>query len=180
MRPILIQSLPCPDQCSRSIRGWSAFAVAMVFLFGPCFAQASTYYLSPYGSDSNSGASTSAAWLSPNHSLNCGDVIVATASTSYSASNFYTRKWGTVNCPAGNNVAWLKCATFDACKISTTANQGMWVTGESKDGKLQPARQTPTAHALPLPLLTPLHNKFITLSSPMTLRVDVLRADSRR
>ena len=128
MRPILMQSLSCPSQFnSRSIRGWSVFVVGMVFLFGPCFAKASTYYLSPYGSDSNSGASTSATWLSPNHSLNCGDVIVATASTSYSASNFYTRKWGTVNCPAGNNVAWLKCATFDACKIYTTANQGMWV-----------------------------------------------------
>jgi hypothetical protein len=87
MRPILMQSLSCPSQFnSRSIRGWSVFVVGMVFLFGPCFAKANTYYLSPYGSDSNSGASAGAAWLSPNHSLNCGDVIVATASTSYSAS----------------------------------------------------------------------------------------------
>jgi hypothetical protein len=108
-------------------RGWCVFVVAVFCLFGPVLARASTYYLSPYGSDSNSGKSASAAWVSPNHSLNCGDVIVAAASTDYSATNFYTRKWGTVNCPAGNNVAWLTCATFDACKIDTTANQGMWV-----------------------------------------------------
>ena len=108
-------------------RGWYAFVVLLFCLFGPTFAEASTYYLSPYGSDSNSGKSTSASWLTPNHSLNCGDTIVAAASTQYSSTNFYTGKWGTVNCPAANNVAWLTCASFDACKISTDANQGMWV-----------------------------------------------------
>src|ERR1700759_2834859 len=128
MRQVPMQFVPGPNQLrSRSISGWSAFAVAMIFLFGPCFAKASTYYLSPYGSDSNSGASASAAWVSPNHSLNCGDVIVATPSTSYSASNFYTGKWGNVNCPAGNSVAWLTCATFDGCKIYASSNMGMWV-----------------------------------------------------
>src|SRR5580693_1365169 len=101
--------------------------VVLFCLLGSGVARASTYYLSPYGSDSNSGQSSSASWLTPNHSLNCGDVIVAAASTSYSATNFYTGKWGTVNCPAANNVAWLTCATFDACKITTNANQGMWV-----------------------------------------------------
>jgi hypothetical protein len=35
--------------------------------------------------------------------------------------------WGTVSCPAGNNVAWLKCETFDTCKISATSYQGMYV-----------------------------------------------------
>jgi hypothetical protein len=107
--------------------GWGIFTAVLFCLFGSSLARASTYYLSPYGSDSNSGLSSSASWISPHHSLNCGDVIVAAASTSYSASNFYTGKWGTVNCPAGNNVAWLTCATFDACKIRTSANQGMWV-----------------------------------------------------
>jgi hypothetical protein len=101
--------------------------VVLFCLLGSGVARASTYYLSPYGSDSNSGQSSSASWLTPNHSLNCGDVIVAAASTSYSATNFYTGKWGTVNCPAANNVAWLTCARFDACKITTNANQGMWV-----------------------------------------------------
>ena len=108
-------------------RGWYALVVLLFCLLAPTFAKASTYYLSPYGSDSNTGKSTSASWLTPNHSLNCGDTIVAAASTQYSSTNFYTGKWGTVNCPAANAVAWLTCATFDACKISTSGNQGMWV-----------------------------------------------------
>jgi hypothetical protein len=85
-----------------------------------------TYYLSPGGSDSNNGLSTGSPWLSPNHSLNCGDTIIA-ASGTYSASNFNVGRWGTVNCPAGNNVAWLQCATFDTCKISSNSQDGMWV-----------------------------------------------------
>jgi hypothetical protein len=107
--------------------GCRIFMIVLFCLFGSSLARATTYYLSPYGSDSNSGLSSSASWISPNHSLNCGDVIVAAASTSYSATNFYTGKWGTVKCAAGNSVAWLTCATFDACKIYTTSNQGMWV-----------------------------------------------------
>src|SRR6201999_487629 len=83
-------------------------------LAGSGIAQAKTYYLSPTGSDFNSGQSPSVPWLYPNHPLNCGDVIVAAASTTYSSAIFYTGKWGTVTCPAKNNVAWLQCATFDA------------------------------------------------------------------
>jgi hypothetical protein len=93
----------------------------------PTPPETNTYYLSPSGNDSNSGTSPNDPWLSPNHSLKCGNVIMAAASTAYSAANFYSGKWGTVNCPASNNVAWLTCATFDACKISATDNQGMWV-----------------------------------------------------
>lgn len=80
----------------------------------------STYYLSPAGNDSNNGTSPSAPWLTPNHAVNCGDVIIAAASTAYSYLNFQT--WGTVTCAAGNNVAWLTCVTFDACKISFSAS----------------------------------------------------------
>ncbi len=94
-----------------------------------------TYYLSPSGSDSNNGLSASSPWLSPNHSLNCGDTIIA-ASGTYSSANFQSGKWGTVSCPAGNNVAWLICGTFDACKVSSTTgdaihiNKSYWgVTG---------------------------------------------------
>ncbi len=87
------------------------------------------YYLAPTasgGSDANSGSSSQNPWLTPNHPLNCGDEIVAVPGT-YDNANFYTGKWGTVNCPAGNNVAWLTCQTFDACKIYASTNQGMWV-----------------------------------------------------
>ncbi len=90
------------------------------------------YYLSPAsagGSDSNNGLSPNSPWLTPNHPVNCGDVILASPGTSYASANFSSGKWGTVTCKAGNNVAWLKCATFDACKI-TSANSGVggiWV-----------------------------------------------------
>ena len=88
-----------------------------------------TYYLASAGdggNDTNSGLSPRSPWLSPYHQLNCGDIIRAKAG-SYNYQNFYTGKWGRVNCPANNNVAWLICETFDACKIFTTVNQGMWV-----------------------------------------------------
>jgi hypothetical protein len=85
-----------------------------------------TYYLSPSGSDSNNGLSSSAPWLSPNHSLNCGDTISA-ASGTYSASNFQGGKWGTVTCAGNNNVAWLICATFDACKVSSTTGDAIHI-----------------------------------------------------
>jgi hypothetical protein len=84
-----------------------------------------TYYLAPAtagGNDSNNGLSPSAPWLTPHHFVNCGDVIIAAASSSYAAPNFYTGRWGTVTCPNGNNVAWLRCVNFDACKIKDNNN----------------------------------------------------------
>lgn len=93
-------------------------------LVTPCWA--TSYFISPSGSDSNNGLSSGAPWLSPNHALNCGDTISA-ASGTYSRANFVSGKWGTVTCPSSNNVAWLICATFDACKISTTNQDAMWV-----------------------------------------------------
>ncbi len=101
-------------------------AVLAIVIACSVSAHATTYYLSPAGQDSNNGLSAIYAWASPNHSLNCGDVILA-APGDYSNANFYTGKWGHVNCPAGNSVAWLKCATFDTCKIYASNNQGMWV-----------------------------------------------------
>ncbi len=85
-----------------------------------------TYYLSPNGNDANSGLSATSPWLSPNHPVNCGDVIIA-ASGAYSASNFNTGNWGAVTCLLGNGVAWLQCAAFDSCRISATGSDGMWV-----------------------------------------------------
>ena len=52
--------------------------------------------------------------------MNCGDVITAAAGT-YSNSSFAAGEWGTVTCAANNSAAWVKCATFDACKISVAA-----------------------------------------------------------
>jgi len=86
----------------------------------PAALYANTYYLAPAslgGNDANNGASVGKPWLSPNHSLNCGDVILALASTSYNSYYFNSGHWGNVSCPAGNNVAWLKCETFDGCKM---------------------------------------------------------------
>jgi len=86
-----------------------------------------TYYISPSGWDGNDGSSSS-PWATPNHAVNCGDVILAQPGN-YNPWNFNTGDWGTVTCPSGSNVAWLKCATFDTCKISASSSQaeGMWV-----------------------------------------------------
>jgi len=100
-----------------------ALSILLTLLASPAWA--TTYYLAPAsagGNDSNNGLSASAPWLTPNHPVNCGDVILAAASTAYAPSNF-NYIWGTVSCPAGNNVAWLKCVTFDGCKISGMASR---------------------------------------------------------
>jgi hypothetical protein len=104
-------------------------ALAALFTLLAFPARATTYYLAPAsdrGTDSNNGTSASTPWLTPNHPVNCGDVIIATPSSDYAPANFLY-KWGKVTCPAGNDVAWLKCETFDACKISgmTSGQAGM-------------------------------------------------------
>jgi len=45
----------------------------------PPFTALHTYYISPTGSDSNNGTSAATPWLTPNHSVVCGDVIIAAA-----------------------------------------------------------------------------------------------------
>lgn len=89
------------------------------------YAASSGLYISPTGSDSNSGTMIS-PWLTPNHSMTCGQVITALSGT-YSAANFGSGHWGTVTCPSSNNVAWLTCQTFDTCKITSTSTDAMWV-----------------------------------------------------
>ena len=54
--------------------------------------------------------------------------MILAAAGNYDSANFWNDKWGHVNCPAKNNVAWLKCATFDTCKISSTARADMFVS----------------------------------------------------
>ena len=95
-------------------------AILLILCVAVTASQATQYYLATAadgGSDSNSGTSPSTPWLTPNHAVNCGDVIIAKASNSYAGASF-SNTFGTVTCPAGNNVAWLECATFDGCKIS--------------------------------------------------------------
>lgn len=89
---------------------------------------AGTYYLSATGNDTNSGTDLAHPWLTPNHPMTCGSVIQAAASTSYAEANFYQSNWGAVDCPASNDVVWLKCVTFDACKITSGGgNPGIYV-----------------------------------------------------
>ena len=107
-------------------------AVANVSIAAPQASASvgATYYMAPAGAggnDRNDGLSASAPWLTPNHSLNCGDTILA-ASGTYDAQNFMVGSWGAVSCPSANNVAWLKCTQFDGCHISTNSmSAGMWI-----------------------------------------------------
>ena len=67
------------------------------------------------------------------------DVITAAAGASADSMSSF----GTVSVAGGNNVAWLTCATFDACKINSTASLNVEmamaakVTGELAVGKSQ-------------------------------------------
>jgi hypothetical protein len=99
--------------------------LAILLLTLASHACATTYYLAPAaagGSDSNDGTSAGTPWLTPNHAVNCGDVLLAATGT-YAEGNFRLGNWGTVTCSSGNNVAWLKCATAFTCNI-TISNSG--------------------------------------------------------
>ena len=89
-----------------------------------------TYHLAPAslgGSDANDGLSAGKPWLTPKHAISCGDTILATPSASYVSSSFNSGNWGQVSCPSGDNVAWLKCSTFDGCKVTSASSPGMYV-----------------------------------------------------
>lgn len=86
------------------------------------------------GDDADTGLDTDHPWLSPNHTLLCGDVILAKASADYSAAQFSggNDKWGEVTCiDSGSNpvsnVAWLKCETFGGCEITVDNANGMFI-----------------------------------------------------
>lgn len=89
-----------------------------------------TYYIAPEsggGNDSHDGLSADTPWLTPNHAVNCGDVLIAAPGT-YESSNFYNGQWGTVTCPSRNNVAWVKCATAFACSITDSSESDMFIS----------------------------------------------------
>lgn len=91
------------------------------------------HFVSPTGSDSNDGLTPATAWLTPNHAMNCGDMILASGdySASANAGNF-DGTWGTVsNCPStsggidgtgGIYFAILLCAASDltGCNMNFT------------------------------------------------------------
>jgi hypothetical protein len=98
--------------------------VLLLLLLCTSRLHATSYFMATTGSDGNTGLNnTTQAWAGPNHALNCGDTITASAGTY--ATYIFTSGFGTVTCSAGNNVAWVQCATFDACKISPTTGDGM-------------------------------------------------------
>jgi hypothetical protein len=77
-----------------------------------------TYYISPTGSDANAGSSAGSAWLSPNHSVHCGDFLLMSPGA-YSSNNLGSgTNFGAVTCPGQDNVAWLKCSTFAGCTVN--------------------------------------------------------------
>ena len=98
------------------------------------FTPLHTYYISPTGLDSNDGTSGS-PWKTPNHAVNCGDVIIAAAGTyGGSSSPFGTNNRGLVsNCPStsggtdgsgGIYFAILLCAGPELRSCSVTNSGG--------------------------------------------------------
>jgi hypothetical protein len=105
------------------------------------FTALHTYYISPTGSDGNNGTSAATAWATPNHSVVCGDVIIAAPgaynSNSFDSLSHGSSLYGTVaNCPStrggidgtgGVYTATILCAAFDACTINATSQFAMYV-----------------------------------------------------
>jgi hypothetical protein len=113
----------------------------------PPFTALHTYYISPAGSDSNNGTSAATPWLTPNHAVVCGDVIIAAAGA-YSSANFdsYTHGstvWGAVStCPStsggidgsgGVYFATIVCggSYVGACTINATTAYSMDVSASN-------------------------------------------------
>ena len=102
---------------------------------GVAFTALHTYFMSPTGSDSNNGTSSSSPWLTANHAVNCGDVIIA-APGSYSSTKGIN-PFGTVsNCPStsggidgtgGVYFAVVLCGgTLTSCDVSYNGSVSSW------------------------------------------------------
>ena len=104
------------------------------------FVALHTYYMSPTGSDSNNGLTAATAWATPNHSVSCGDVIVAAAG-SYSGHGLGA--FGTVsNCPStsggidgkgGVYFATLLCGGADLTSCNLTFSGTGWAIDVTKN-----------------------------------------------
>jgi hypothetical protein len=116
---------------SGHLLAWLIVVLLGEVAFLPCKASAeldagTTYYMSPIGNDSNDGLSPETAWLTPNHAVKCGDVIIAVAG-SYVSTNLNPGMWGTVsNCPSANGIwfATLKCEGphVSSCSVFSTTD----------------------------------------------------------
>lgn len=92
----------------------------VVLLFCASLSAQTLRYIAPAGgggSDSNNGTTSGTPWLTPNHAVTAPTILIAAAGT-YSSANFQYYDWGA--CTSAGDLCWLKCVTFDACKISTT------------------------------------------------------------
>lgn len=88
------------------------------------------HFISPTGRDGASGLTPATAWATPNHSMHCGDVIIAVSGV-YTAS---FSNWGIVsNCPSttggidgtgGINFAVLLCAGPDLNTCPVNSSRG--------------------------------------------------------
>ena len=108
--------------------------VAWLFCVLQARAASATYFLAPGGSDSNAGKSLGAPWRTPNHAIKCGDTIVAAAGVYTGTTNFNYGSWGTVDTAAsshGQCVAFLKCAAFAACTVTSRDAPAMFVTSSN-------------------------------------------------
>ena len=94
------------------------------------FAPLHIYYISPEGDDRNLGASPSAAWATPRHAVQCGDVIIAAAGR-YSESVFNSNRWGKVSgCPSTSGGVDGKGGVY----FATLLCAGPYITSCSVDG----------------------------------------------
>lgn len=97
----------------------------LILLLFAMRCSAAAYFMGPSGNDSHDGSNnTTQAWATPNHALNCGDTLTASAGA-YNGNAF---TFGTVTCASANNVAWLLCATPFACS-STVSSGGQYAQG---------------------------------------------------
>jgi hypothetical protein len=97
------------------------------------FTPTALRFMSPSGSDAANGLTPATAWATPNHAMNCGDVILA-ASGTYTTQ--FAGSWGTVsNCPSttggidGTGGIWfaaIVCAGPDlvSCPLNSTSTGG--------------------------------------------------------
>ena len=98
------------------------------------FTPLHTYFMSATGNDSNNGTTPSTPWATPNHSVVCGDVIIAAAGT-YSAGQLADNFPTPSGCPSSSGgidetggiwAAVVLCAGPDlmSCNVTTTGGSG--------------------------------------------------------